>query len=57
MTGEWVLIWVLGGLVAAAWGLSPNRRRFRALTELLIWAAIWIAASMLALLALVAVAR
>ena len=57
MIGDAALAWVLGGLLAAAWGLSANRRRYRALTELLIWAAVWIAASILALLALVAVAR
>lgn len=57
MAGDAVLAWVLGGLLAAAWGLSGNRRRFRALIELTIWALLWLGAAVLFFVALLVVAR
>lgn len=57
MTGDAALAWLLGGLLAAAWGLSPNRRRFRALIELVIWVLIWLATAVLLFVALLAVGR
>ena len=58
MSPDVVLAWALGGLVAGAWFLSPNRDpRDNPATELVITTALWLVAGLLFCVAIVAVAR
>lgn len=57
MSGDVILAWVLGGLVAGSWYLSLNRVKRDEWAELAITSAIWLAAGLCFFVAIVAVSR